>query len=229
MIELVAFDMAGTTIDDHGLVYEALRRCVEETGAAVTSSDLQLWMGTDKVEAITALMALGGVDSTPDSVAHAFNRFREILAESYRNRPPIALPGVEDALRTLRARGVKVALTTGFSREVASALLESLDWTIGSHPSDLLDAVVTSSDVPAGRPAPYLIHHAMEELDVHDVRAVLAAGDTLVDVRAARNAGVIAVGVLTGKLTREEFEREPHDYVLDSVVDVLALAELRPA
>ncbi len=229
MIELVAFDMAGTTIDDHGQVYEALRQCVEETGAAVTAADLQLWMGTDKVEAIGALMTLGAVEPTPESVAEAFERFREILADSYRDRPPVALPGVEDALRAVRARGVKVALTTGFPREVAAALLDSLRWTIGSDSADLVDAVVTSSDVPAGRPAPYLIHHAMELVSVHDVRAVLAAGDTLVDVRAARNAGVIAVGVLTGKLTREDFTDEPHDYVLDSVVDVLGLAELRTA
>jgi len=225
MIEMVAFDMAGTTIDDHGSVYEALQRCVEETGASVTTADLQLWMGTDKVEAITALMGLGGIDPTPESVARAFERFREILAESYRDRPPVALSGVEDALRALRARGVAVALTTGFSSDVASALLDSLGWTIGSRPSDLIDAVVTTSDVPAGRPAPYLIHHAMERLGVQDVRAVLAAGDTLVDVRAARNAGVIAVGVLTGKLSRAELEAEPHDYVLESVVDVLALPE----
>ncbi len=229
MIEMVAFDMAGTTIDDHGSVYEALRRCVEETGASVAMADLQLWMGTDKVEAITALMALGGIDPTPESVEEAFVRFREILAESYRDRPPVALPGVEDTLRALRARGVAVALTTGFSSDVASALLDSLGWTIGSRPSDLLDAVVTTSDVPAGRPAPYLIHHAMQLVGVQDVRAVLAAGDTLVDVRAARNAGGIAVGVLTGKLTREQFTAESPDYVLDSVVEVLALAELRPA
>jgi phosphonatase-like hydrolase len=226
MIDMVAFDMAGTTIDDHGSVYEALRHCVEETGATVTPANLQLWMGADKVEAITALMTLGGIDPMPESVATTFDRFREMLADSYRDRPPVALPGVEETLRALRAGGVKLALTTGFSREVASALLDSLNWTIGTQPSDLLDAVVTSSDVPAGRPAPYLIHHAMEQLGVQDVRAVLAAGDTIVDVKAARNAGVIAVGVLTGKLTREELEREPHDYVLDSVVDVLTLPEL---
>lgn len=229
MIEMVAFDMAGTTIDDHGLVYEALQRCVEETGALVSAANLQLWMGADKVEAITALMGLGGIHPAPDAVGRAFDRFRAILADSYRERPPVALSGVEDALRLLRARGVKVALTTGFSSEVASALLGSLGWTIGSGPNDLLDAVVTTSDVPAGRPAPYLIHRAMERLGVHDVHTVLAAGDTIVDVRAARNAGVVAVGVLTGKLTREELEVEPHDYVLDSVVEVLSLSELRPA
>jgi phosphonatase-like hydrolase len=226
MIELVAFDMAGTTIDDHGSVYEALRSAVEETGATVSAGDLQSWMGTDKVEAITALMSLGGIDPTPDAVTAAFARFREILADAYRQHPPVPLPGVESALRSLRARGVKIALTTGFSRDVAVPILAAMGWGVGSGDDDLVDAVVTTSDVPEGRPAPYLIHRAMERLGIHDVRSVVAAGDTVVDVRAARNAGVIAVGVLTGKLSRAELEAEPHDYVLDSVVDVLDLPEL---
>ncbi|MGN6325113.1 phosphonatase-like hydrolase [Pseudolysinimonas sp.] len=218
MIDLVALDMAGTTIDDHGSVYVALQRCVEETGATVATEDLQRWMGTDKTEAIGALMRLGGADPTTASVEAAFGRFHAILAELYREQPPVALPGVEDALRTLRDRGVRIALTTGFDDDVALPLLEALGWHSGVD--GLLDAVVTTSDVTAGRPAPYLIHHAMELTGVTDVRRVIAAGDTVVDVQAATNAGVIAVAVLTGALAREDFEGQPYDHLLDSVADI---------
>jgi phosphonatase-like hydrolase len=222
MIELVAFDMAGTTIDDHGLVYEALAQSVRETGASLSPADLQQWMGTEKTSAIAALLRLGGVEPDPARVAAAFDRFRGILAASYVANPPVGLPGVEAALRELRGRGILVALTTGFSDDVAYPLLESLGWVVG----DQLDAVVTASDVASGRPAPDMIHHAMELTGITDASTVLAAGDTAVDVLAARNAGVTAVGVLTGKLSRAEFERLDHDYVLDSVVDVLDLAGL---
>ena len=225
MIDLVALDMAGTTIDDHGSVYVALRRSVEETGATVSDADLQQWMGTDKVEAIGALMRLGGGNPTADSVNTAFGRFRELLAQSYRDEPPLALAGVVDALHTLRDRGIRVALTTGFDDGVAVPLLESLGWRIGAD--ELLDAVVTTSDVSAGRPAPYLIHHAMELTGVADVHRVLAAGDTIVDLAAARNAGVIAVGVASGALSRDELERYPHDHVLDSVAELPGLDETR--
>ena len=230
MIELVAFDMAGTTIDDHGLVYVALERCVTDAGATVHPRDLQLWMGTDKVTAIGALLRLGGVEPTQSTVSSAFDGFRRILAQSYRDLPPVALPGVEGALRELRSRGIRVALTTGFTSEVAEAILHSIGWTIGpavegAAPTDLLDAVVTTSDVPSGRPAPYLIHRAMERTGVVDVRRVLAAGDTIVDLLAARNAGVIGVGVLTGSLGRAELEAQPHDHILASVADVPGLAE----
>ncbi|RAD50126.1 HAD family hydrolase, partial [Burkholderia multivorans] len=46
-IDLAVFDMAGTTLDEHGDVYRALRQSVEETGTEVTEENLQTWMGTD--------------------------------------------------------------------------------------------------------------------------------------------------------------------------------------
>lgn len=226
MIDLVVFDMAGTTIDDHGLVYVALRESVVETGAAVQQSDLQKWMGTDKVRAITALLQRGAIDATDEVVAGVFARFRLILADSYALHPPVALAGVEGTLRELRRRGIRTSLSTGFSDDVAEPLLASLGWTIGEGGDHLLDAVVTTSDVAAGRPAPYLIHRAMERTGVTDVRRVLAAGDTIVDVQAARNAGVISVGVLTGGLSRLDFDGHQFDHVLESVVDVLDLPEV---
>jgi phosphoglycolate phosphatase len=228
VIELVALDMAGTTIDDHGLVYVALTASVEETGATVATSDLQKWMGSDKLTAIDALMRLGGQAPKPDRVAAAFDRFREILADSYRENPPIALPGVEDALIELRRRGIRIALTTGFSDDVAGPLLASIGWTVGDGDDHLLDAVVTTSDVRAGRPAPYLIHHAMELTGVTNVRSVLAAGDTVVDLLAAHNAGVIGVGVLTGALGRAQLAEHPHDHILQSVAALPGLAVTQP-
>jgi phosphoglycolate phosphatase len=227
VIDLVALDMAGTTIDDHGSVYVALHGAVEETGATVADADLQKWMGTDKVTAIAALMQRGGQDPDDDRVAAAFERFREILAGSYRDNPPVALPGVADALRELQGRGILIALTTGFSDDVALPLLESIGWTIGPGDEPLLDAVVTTSHVTAGRPAPYLIHHAMELTGVTDVRRVLAAGDTVVDLLAAHNAGVIGVGVLTGALSRAQLAEHPHDHILQSVAALPGLAVTR--
>lgn len=218
MIELVALDMAGTTIDEHGDVYRALEESVREAGADVTPSNLQAWMGADKTEAIAALMELGGRAANPGLVARTFVRFQEILAALYAANAPVPLDGVEDALRTLKSMGVKVALTTGFSRDVADPLLATLGWRVGD--GELLDAVVTSDEVPRGRPAPHMIHRAMERTGVLNVAAVLAAGDTVNDLQAAANAGVAGVGVLTGKLSAEELGQHPHLRILPGVKDL---------
>ncbi|MFJ8621954.1 phosphonatase-like hydrolase [Kitasatospora sp. NPDC093550] len=228
MIELAALDMAGTTVDEAGAVYRALRTAVERTGVTVAETDLQTWMGTDKREAIAALIRLGGGTPTPELVEEGYAAFAAYLREAYRTSPPQAIAGVEAALAELRRRGIKVALTTGFSDDVAYPLLESLGWSVGEGGN--LDAVVTSDEVPRGRPAPHMIHRAMEKTGVIDTRRVLVAGDTVVDAEAGANAGAgVVVSVLTGELSRADFEGHPHTYVLDSVADIPALAEARPA
>ncbi|AJT41736.1 phosphonatase-like hydrolase [Psychromicrobium lacuslunae] len=219
-ISLVVLDMAGTTIDDHGLVYQALAECVTETGASVSNSDLQLWMGTDKITAIEGLMRAAGREPARQDVTAAFGRFHQILAHSYRQLPPVPLAGIPDALAELRFTGVKVALTTGFDDAVVGPLLSSLDWSVGEGLHTTVDAVVTTSEVTAGRPAPFMIHHAMEKLGVTDVRTVLSAGDTVVDVQAGLNAGTISCAVLSGQLEAAAFTPHQPDYILNSAADI---------
>lgn len=222
-MKLTVFDMAGTTIDEHGDVYRALAQTVEDTGVNTTDDDVQHWMGADKREAITALIEIGGGVPEAGVVDAAFDRFRATLMSRYTTNPPVPLPGIPEALQELKARGVKTALTTGFSRDVTELLLKGLEW----KDADFLDAVICSDEVPLGRPAPYLIHRAMEATGTISVHDVLAAGDTVNDLLAARNAGVTSVGVLTGKLGRAELDEHPHDYILDSVADVPALLTTR--
>ena len=240
MISLAAFDMAGTTINDGGAVYRALEDSVTETGATVTPENLQTWMGVEKREAITALIELGGGIADEDLVSATFARFRELLDEYYTAEPPTPIDGVPEAIAKLQAAGIKVALTTGFSRDVAEGILRGLGWTVGaagvagvsgvsgvsgrvSAGGVRVDALSCGDDVAAGRPAPFMIHRVMEATGVTDVAEVLVAGDTAVDVRAGLNSGAaISVGVLTGKLDRASLEAERPTEVLDSVAAVPA-------
>lgn len=233
MISLAVFDMAGTTINDGGAVYRALEQAVTETGVTVSPTHLQTWMGAEKRAAITALITLGGGDPhTPaDKVAHAFDRFRSLLAEFYAAEPPTALDGIPEMIAELRSRGIKVGLTTGFSRDVATGILDRLGWIIGADPHEpgafgdavVVDALVCGDEVAQGRPAPYMIHRVMEQTGTHDVASVLVAGDTVVDVQAGANSGAaVTIGVLTGKLGRDDFAGQPYTELLPSLAELPA-------
>ena len=218
--DLAVFDIAGTTVEEHNAVYVALEHAVRAAGATPSPVDMQRWMGADKTEAITALLSTAGLAwPAPEVVAAVYLDFRHRLAQAYQAVPPTPLPGVQQALASLRAAGLKVALTTGFSREVTDALLASLGWTDG-----VVDAVVCAEEVGAGRPAPYMIFRAMQLTGVHDVRRVLVAGDTTLDLQAGRNAGAGAVlGVLTGAMDAELLGQGPLTHLLASVADLPAL------
>lgn len=232
MLSLAVFDMAGTTVNDGGAVYRALEQAVTETGATVSAEDLQTWMGTEKRAAITALIRLGGGDPEPASKIDAtFDRFQEILAEVYAAEPPTAIDGVPEAIAALRERGMKVGLTTGFSRDVAHALLAQLGWVVGETAAPgvtRIDAITCGDEVPAGRPAPYMIHRVMEATGTLNVNEVLVAGDTIVDVQAGAASGAaVTIGVLSGKLERAAFEGQPFTAVLGSVAEIPAFLDAR--
>jgi phosphoglycolate phosphatase len=210
-IELVALDIAGTTVDEGGAVYRVLAEVVAEHGTPAPDADIRRWMGADKHEALAALTG------DPAAVGVLHDRFIQKLTAAYAATPPVPVTGVPEALAALRAHGVRVALTTGFDRQVTDPLLASLGWAVG----DQLDAVVCASEVAAGRPAPSMIEEAMRRTGVTAPGAVLTAGDTVLDVQAGRAAKAgIVVAVLSGAQTRAELEPEQPTHVLGSVAEL---------
>ncbi len=88
----------------------------------------------------------------------------------------------------------------------------------------MVDAVVCGDDVSQGRPAPYLIIHAMEATGTTNVRRVANVGDTALDLKAGYNAGVgWNIGVLSGAHDRQLLERTPHTQLLPSVAALFSL------
>ncbi len=216
MYTLAIFDMAGTTINDRDEVYRVLREATEREGATYSDAQFQEWMGTEKKWAIRNLLDIGGVNVTEELVEQAWTWFREELRRTYSEQPPVAIEGVEQALADLRARGIKVGLTTGFSREIADIILESMGWGVGVN----LDASVTADQVGRGRPAPDMILRVMEMTGVEDTSQVISVGDTAADIRSAQAAGVTSVGVLTGHLSLAQFVELGAGQVLRSVADI---------
>jgi phosphonatase-like hydrolase len=220
VIELAALDMAGTTIDEGGAVYVALRDAVAAEGVTVGDESLRRWMGTDKRAAVAGLLVDAGRPRPgAEDVERMYARFRDHLDAAYAEQPPRPIAGAPEAIAALRAGGTKVALTTGFSRDVVDPLLAGLGWAQG-----VVDAVVCVDDVPAGRPAPYLVFRAMERTGVVDVRRVLVAGDTPADLQSGANAGAaLVVGVVSGAVPLDRLGHEPHTHLVDSVADLPAL------
>lgn len=220
-IRLATLDMAGTTIAEQGTVYAVLRETVEEaTGLTISQELLSQWSGTSKHEAVHGLLAALGDD--PERTDTVFAAFKERLAAAYDADRPTLIPGVREAVASLRDAGVKVALQTGYSRDVAEPLLDTVGWTVGID----VDALVTSDEVRASRPAPYLIFATMERTGVTSTSEVLVAGDTANDLGAGIAAGArYVVGVTTGAYTALDLGLHRHTHLLRSVADVPALLE----
>jgi phosphonatase-like hydrolase len=225
--ELVVLDIAGTTIDEGLQVYRVLGETASAHGASPSQADIDRWHGAAKHEALRALLTPpAGTPPSAEVLDTVIADFRARLAAAYADHPPRPLPGVPKALADLRAAGIRIALTTGYDRDIVDSLLAGLGWDGDS----VVDTVVCGSDVPIGRPAPFMIFRAMERLGVNNVARVLVAGDTPRDLQAGSNSGAaLVVGVLTGASDAAELGAHRHTHLLTSVAELPALLGVRSA
>jgi phosphoglycolate phosphatase-like HAD superfamily hydrolase len=127
-------------------------------------------------------------DEAPKIAAAALEVFESQLRRFLASGGGVPISGAEDdAIRRLRAAGIKVALTSGFDRRLIADVVAHCGW------AELFDAIVYPDEVPAGRPAPYLIFLAMQKTLVHPVARAAAIGDTTLDLQAGANAGVVGL------------------------------------
>ena len=214
-IKLVVFDIAGTIIEDHGEVIRAFARALMENGIPFAEDDLKRWKGASKREVIRHFVTQADPRAEVEQKVEAsYRSFRAELERCYREKlVPVA--GARETFRWCRDRGMLLATTTGFYREISDLVLNETGWR------DFFAANISSSDVREGRPAPYLIFRAMEATGVQSVKQVVNVGDTPLDLQSGANAGVAGVvGVLTGSHGRELLEREPHTHVIESVAEL---------
>ncbi|SJN08481.1 Phosphonoacetaldehyde hydrolase [Leucobacter sp. 7(1)] len=233
MVSLITLDVAGTTVNERGAVYDTLKSVVEEAlSVTISDEDLRPALGANKAEAIAGFLNKFRGEADPAEVERLFLEFRSKLEQSYRENPPVELPGVVDAIRRMRAAGMQVSLTTGFDRGVTQMILDELGWTVGPEATDTVDFAITSDDVSTGRPAPELIQVAMQRSGVTDPAEVLAAGDTELDLAAGMNAGAkYVVAVSTGAQSAEHLATFPHTHVCDvrDLPELLGVPAIQPA
>lgn len=218
-LELVVLDMAGTTVVDDGLVERAFERAADAAGIGETEEDREAaleyvreTMGQSK---IAVFRALAGDE---DQAQHANAEFEAAYAELAASEGLRAVPGAEELIRRLRSAGVKVALTTGFSRETRDAVLDALGWR------DLADLTLSPAEAGRGRPYPDLPLTALLRTGASTVDGMVVVGDTASDIASGIAAGAgLVVGVLTGAHDEQTLLDAGADAVIPSVA---ALAEL---
>jgi phosphonatase-like hydrolase len=223
-IELVVFDMAGTTIQDRGQVLDSFRKALDRNGIKVADEELQKWRGAAKREVLRFFIQqqFGIADvGNVTRVEQAYADFRALLESSYASEAVEAIPGVEETFAWLRDHRIKIALTTGFYRKVTDTILDVVGWK-----DAWIDASICSDDVAQGRPAPFMIFRAMEATGVIDTRRVINVGDTALDLQAGMNAGINGVvGVLSGSQTITQLGAVQHTHIIASVANLPALIE----
>jgi pyrophosphatase PpaX len=211
-VRCVLFDLDGTLLDSYRLISEAFRRaCQAVLGREVTDAEITADWGAPLRRRFERLPGVRPEHVRPlmDAYLAAYEAAHDRLARLF--------PGVPEMLEALAARGCAMALVTSKRRRTTDLAVRAfaLDRWIA--------VVVTEQDTPRPKPAPDPVWVALRALGALPADALLV-GDGVVDMEAARRAGVRAVAALWG--TREAGRlRAAADYEAACPADVVALVD----
>ena len=242
-------DWAGTIVDFGSLAPAAVFvEVFKRQGVALTIDEARGPMGMHKRTHIQVLTELDSVRARWQAKHKRAPNDADVDA-MYKEFIPLQLqclsdfsdliPGTKEVAAALRKRGMKIGSTTGYNAEMV-AINQRDAKNQGFEP----DCTISASDVPVGRPSPFMAQLAMVKLGIWPVEACVKIDDTRPGIDEGLNAGMWTIGVAVSgneaglsladwkKLPKAEQQRLREGaytrmyqagahYVVDSIADIL--------
>jgi phosphonatase-like hydrolase len=218
-IEMVVFDMAGTTVEDPGSVATCFHHAFTREKINVPPYEVNKVMGFRKRDAINVLLKkyYKGDENMGELAERIHSSFTTSMVKYYQSATPLRpLPHAEEIFSDLRSREIRVTLNTGFTKPITDAILKRLQWN-----GNFIDGVVSSDEVEKGRPDPAMIFELMRRLNISSAQNVMKIGDTAVDIVEGRNAGCgVVMAITTGAYDRKQLEECSPDHIIDNLEQI---------
>ncbi|MCP5520018.1 MAG: phosphonoacetaldehyde hydrolase [Verrucomicrobiales bacterium] len=199
-LQAVLLDWAGTTMD-YGCYAPAVVfiEVFHRKGVEISVEQAREPMGAHKKVHIRQISQIPAVAKKWQEV-HGKPCSEEDVEAMFQDFVPLQLacladyadliPGTLETCETIRARGMKIGSTTGYTSEMM-AILQAEARKRGYEP----DSTVCASEVPAGRPEPWMCLENAKRLGIHPMEALVKVDDTLPGIEEGLNAGMWSVGL----------------------------------
>ncbi|MBF0379007.1 MAG: phosphonoacetaldehyde hydrolase [Desulfamplus sp.] len=200
MVRAVVLDWAGTAVD-YGCIgpVAVFIESFKKQGVDVTAAEARMFMGLMKRDHIRSMCNLLSVkeqwieryDREPDEndVDTIYKDTEPMMVSAVAGYSD-PIPGLIDFVSELRAKNIKIGSSTGYTGSMMEVLTQQ-----ASKKGYAPDSIVCSTDVPAGRPYPWMCYMNAINLNVYPMSYMVKIGDTISDIEEGLNAGMWTVGL----------------------------------
>lgn len=198
--DLVILDWAGTVVDFGCCApVNALLEAFRHHGVDLTESQARRDMGKAKADHVAALLSYPEVAAAWRSANGGAPTGRDAevliselgpLMRQQAARSATLIEGVRASIEQLRAAGLKIASSTGYTRDMMQLVLEQ-----AAAQGYVPDHLVCSGETLQGRPSPLMIYKACLDLGVWPLSRVVKVDDSEAGVAEGRAAGCLTIGV----------------------------------
>ena len=199
-LEAVIFDWAGTTVDHGSLApVRAITELFHRQRIPLTDADARKDMGIFKRDHIRNILAiphvseqwreLTGAMPNEQDVNKLFSDFLPLQMRILEDSSQV-IQGVPAVAEKLRARGLRIGSTTGYTRPMLDVLVHQ-----AKAQGYYSDVALCPENAPGGRPHPWMCLQLAIQFRLNATWTAVKIGDTVSDIDEALNAGMWAVGV----------------------------------
>lgn len=208
----ILFDLDGTLLDTLDDLEDAVNVTMAAFGWPLRSrEEVRSFVGNG-VGSLVAQAIPAGLDKAAGEAALEFLR---TYYAAHSGDAAVPYPGVTELLHTLNKRGIPMAVVTNKPEGPALRLAEQ-------HFPGLFAAVVGECSDRPRKPAPDMPLYALKQMGL-DPEDVVYVGDSEVDIRTARSAGIPVMSVTWGFRDREDLEKLEPDWLIDRPEELLEL------
>jgi HAD superfamily hydrolase (TIGR01509 family) len=202
------FDFDGTIVDSMGHYRRVWEDLLRESGS---DEDPAAYLARSTRDNFRQLF---GPDLGEEELEAHVRRQAAMSLERIRTEGAMLNEGIRELIRDLRRHGFKLAVATAAERS-------TVDWTLGKLAlAPEFEAIVTDRDVNLGKPHPAVYVEAARRLELDPLRCA-ALEDSPTGVRAARDAGLYAIGLL-GMHSRSALSKAGADWIVGSALELSA-------
>ena len=216
-VSLVCCGLIGTVVTDGGMVDRAYAEAIATQGVVTGTAAYARCMaqvhqerGRSTVDVLRTMF--------PDSEARgqaAHLALDRSFCDAVGRMGATPAPGAAAAMEQLASAGIRICVTTAFSRRVMNVVLDTLSWW------DRIDLALSPDDVPRGSPMPDLVLAAMLRLGVTDVRETAVAYDTQTGILSGQRAGAgIVAGILGGTHSGERLRQAGATHLIHGIAEL---------
>ena len=214
-IEAVIFDLDGTLIDSVPAYFKILEVIVRRLNLPPVSKDAASALMTGGMAAWEVLIPEEMKDRKEELRQEILRLSMEISPEVFQKEVKL-IPGAPEIFSQLSESEIKIGLVTSTHAKFLDGKLLPLK---KRGIDKFIDEVITIEDAPEVKPAPDPLIECARRLGVAEEKSVYV-GDSYVDLRAGKAAGMMTVGVLTGVDDYETLKREDPDMIVESIFDL---------
>jgi len=212
--DTIIFDLDGTLLNTLEDLTDSVNYALELYGYPKrTIEEVRKFVGNGVARLIT-LAVPGGIDDP--FYKDCLETFKKYYSENMNNKT-IPYKGIINLLQQLKKEDYKLAV-------VSNKIDKAVKGLVREFFGEYVQVAIGETDNISRKPAPDTVLKAIEELGSSPDKTVYV-GDSEVDVKTAKNSGVICVGVTWGFRDRDVLEKEGADFIIDEPMELVKIID----